>query len=73
MDIRTGSVIGSLSRTHATPDFLRLMKKVDAAYPQKIHVALGNASVHLSEDTGKWLAKQKGQIVFHFTRQVRRG
>jgi hypothetical protein len=33
MDTRTGRVISSLSQTHATPDFLRLMKKVVAAYP----------------------------------------
>jgi hypothetical protein len=39
MDIRTGGVITSLSRTHATPDFLRLMNKVVAAYAgQKVHV-----------------------------------
>ena len=57
MDIRTGKVITSLSRTHATPD-LWLMKKVVAAHPgQKIHVVLDNASVHLSVDTEKWLAK----------------
>jgi len=39
IDIRTGKVIASLSPTHATLDFLRLMKKVVAAYPgKKIHV-----------------------------------
>jgi hypothetical protein len=32
-NIRTGKVITSLSQAHATPDFLRLMKKVVAAYP----------------------------------------
>ena len=68
MDIRTGNVITSLSQTHATPDFLRLMKKVVSAYPgQKVHVVLDNASVHLSGDTEKWLAKQNGEVVFHFT------
>lgn len=68
IDIRTGGVIASLSQTHATPDFLWLMKKVVAAYPgQKIHVVLDNASTHLSGDTAKWLAKQKEQVVFHFT------
>ena len=68
LDIRTGKVIASLSQTHATADFLRLMKKVVAEYRgQKIHVVLDNASVHLSDDTQKWLAKQKGQVVFHFT------
>ncbi|MDQ3763910.1 MAG: IS630 family transposase [Actinomycetota bacterium] len=68
MDVRTGKVIASLSKTHASSDFLRLMKKIVAAYPgQKVHVVLDNASAHLSGDTEKWLAKQDGRIVFHFT------
>ena len=68
IDIRTGKVISSLSPTHATADFLRLMKKVVAAYPdQKVHVVLDNASVHLSGDTEEWLAKQGRRVVFHFT------
>lgn len=68
IDIRTGKAFASLSPTHATPDFLRLMKKVVTAYPgKKIHVVLDNASVHTSEDTEKWLARQNGNVVFHFT------
>ncbi|MCA1704270.1 MAG: IS630 family transposase, partial [Actinobacteria bacterium] len=68
IDIRTGKVISSLSPTHATADFLRLMKKVVAAYPgQKIHVVLDNASAHLSAETNQWLARQKDRVVFHFT------
>ena len=61
-------MITSLAKTHATPDFLRLMKKIVAAYDgQKIHVVLDNASVHLSKETEQWLAKQRGRVVFHFT------
>jgi len=68
IDIRTGKVITSLAQIHATPDFLRLMNKIVAAYPgQKVHVVLDNASVHLSKDTEEWLAKQRGRVVFHFT------
>ena len=68
IDVRTGKVFTSLSPTHATPDFLRLLKKVVAAYPgKKVHVVLDNASVHSSEDTEEWLAKQNGNAVFHFT------
>ena len=68
MDIQTGRVIASLSRTHAAPDFLRLMGRVVAAYPgQRVHVVLDNASVHMSDDTKKWLIKQNGQVIFHFT------
>ncbi len=68
LDIRTGKVITSLSSTHATSYFLRLMKKVVAAYPgQKIHVVLDNASPHLSKDTEDWLATRQEKVVFHFT------
>ena len=68
MDVRTGKVITSLAQAHATPDFLRLMNKVVAAYDgQKVHVVGDNASVHLSKDTEESLAKQRGRVVFHFT------
>ena len=68
MDLGSGKVITSLSPTHNTHDFLRLMKKVVVAYAgKKIHVVLDNASSHLSEAAKKWLAEQKGRVVFHFT------
>jgi DDE superfamily endonuclease len=68
IDICTGRVSTSLSPTHATSDFLRLMKKVVAGYPDtKVHVVLDNASAHSSGDTQEWLAKQNGNVVFHFT------
>jgi transposase len=68
IDIRTGKVFTSLSPTHATPDFLRLMNKVVAAHRgKKIHVVLDNATTHTSGDTKEWLKKQKGNVVFHFT------
>ena len=67
IDVRTGKVITSVSQTHTTEDFLRLMKKVVAAYPgQKIHVVLDNASAHISDDAEKWLVKQKGAGCFSF-------
>jgi len=68
IDVRTGKVIASVSKTHTTQDFLRLMKKVTAAYStEKIHMVLDNASSHLSDDAMKWVAKQNGRVVFHFT------
>lgn len=68
IDVRIGKVITSISKTHTTDDFLRLMKKVVAAYPgQKIHVVLDNASAHTSDAAQAWLDKQQGQVVFHFT------
>src|SRR4029453_13923410 len=42
IDVRTGKVTTSLSKTHATADFLRLMKKIVADHDvkSKIHVIL---------------------------------
>jgi transposase len=68
LDIRTGKVITSISKTHTAKDFLRLMRKVAATYSEKkIHIILDNASPHLSAETTKWLDKQNGRFVFHFT------
>jgi transposase len=68
IDIRTGQVLTSFSATHTTADFLQLMKKVVAEFPNKtVHVVLDNASAHLSADATEWLAKQEGRVVFHFT------
>lgn len=68
IDVRTGKVISSLSNTHATKDFLRLMDKVVDAYKgTTIHVVLDNASVHTSAETMEWLDKQGGGVVLHFT------
>lgn len=68
IDVRTGGVVSSLSKTHATPDFLRLMDKVVEEYKgTKIHVVLDNASVHTSAETMAWLDSQEGRVVFHFT------
>lgn len=68
LDVRTGKVMVELAPTHTSADFLRLMKKVTAAHRgKKIHVILDNASSHTSEEVQKWLAKQNGTVVFHFT------
>lgn len=68
MDLGTGKVTASLSPTHNTKDFLRLMNKVVSEYDgKKIHVVLDNASSHTSDDAEKWLKKQNGNVVFHFT------
>ncbi len=68
-DVVTGKVTVDLSPTHNARDFLRLMRKIVAQYRgrKKIHVVLDNASVHTCEETSKWLAKQDGRVVFHFT------
>lgn len=54
--------------THTSADFLRLINKVTATNSgKKIHVILDNASSHTSEEVERWLGKQGGGAVFHFT------
>jgi hypothetical protein len=67
-DVRTGKVTAHLSPTHTTKDFLKLLDAVvkDRTEP-RIHVILDNASAHKSEEAEKWLKKQDGRVVFHFT------
>lgn len=68
MDLSTGRVTATLSRTHTTDDFLGLMRKVVAEHKgKKIHVVLDNASSHTSEEARKWLEQLDGKVVFHFT------
>jgi transposase len=68
LDVRTGKVMVELAPTHTSADFLRLMKRVVAANRgKKIHVIIDNASSHTSEEVEKWLGKQSGRVVFHFT------
>lgn len=68
MDLGTGKVTATLSPTHNTKDFLRLMNMVVSEHGgKKIHVVLDNASSHTSEDAEKWLKQQGGDVVFHFT------
>jgi transposase len=68
MNMATGEVKTVLSSTHNSTDFLKLMGKVVAASPgRRVHVILDNASTHDSEETRKWLGKQNGKVVFHFT------
>lgn len=68
LDIVTGKVTVELSATHNAGDFLRLMRRIVAQHEgKKIHIVLDNASAHTSEEASKWLARQGGRVVFHFT------
>ncbi len=69
LDIVTGRVTVELSATHNAGDFLRLMRRIaeQHADKKKIHIVLDNASAHTGEEASKWLAAQRGRVVFHFT------
>jgi DDE superfamily endonuclease len=51
-------VTHQLTASHTAADFLRFMKKVARAYPDRsLHVVLDNSSTHHTEDVRAWLAE----------------
>ena len=62
--------IPHVSETHKSSDFIELLKKLDAMYPEGdvIRIVCDNHSAHKSKETRNWLAtKPEGRCVFVFT------
>jgi transposase len=67
LEVATGRVTHQLSPTHTAADFLRFMKKVVRAYPDRdLHVVLDNSSTHNTEEVRAWLAAHP-RVQFHYT------
>lgn len=70
IDLITGQVHACVEDRHRSREFVRFLKKLDAAYPcdTAIKVILDNHSAHVSKETNKWLADQRnGRFTFVFT------
>ena len=70
IDLLTGQVHASVENRHRSREFIGFLKKLDAAYPADtaIKIILDNHSAHVSKETNKWLAKQRGgRFSFVFT------
>ena len=70
IDLLTGVAIPHVSETHKSSDFIELLKKLDAMYPEGdvIRIVCDNHSAHKSKETRNWLAtKPEGRFVFVFT------
>jgi len=67
LEIATGTVTHRFSPTHTAADFLRFMKKVVHAYPDRdLHVVLDNSSTHNTKEVRAWLSAHP-RVHFHYT------
>jgi transposase len=67
LEVATGKVTHSVTRSHTGQDFLAFMKKVVRSYPgQELHVILDNSSAHGTPEIKTWLSKHS-QVHFHYT------
>ena len=70
IDLLTGIAIPVVSETHKSSDFITLLKKMDAMYPEGdiIRIVCDNHSAHKSKETRNYLATlPEGRFVFVFT------
>lgn len=70
LDLLTGEAIPVVSDTHKSSDFINLLKKLDAKYPEGdvIRIICDNHSAHKSKETRNYLATcPEGRFVFVFT------
>lgn len=70
IDLLTGIAIPVVSETHKSSDFITLLKKMDAMYPEGdiIRTVCDNHSAHKSKETRNYLATlPEGRFVFVFT------
>ena len=70
LDLLTGIAIPVVSETHKSSDFIELLKKLDAMYPEGdiIRIVCDNHSAHKSKETRNYLSTMpEGRFVFVFT------
>lgn len=70
IDLLTGETIPVVSETHKSSDFIELLRKLDARYPEGdvIRIVCDNHSAHTSKETRNYLAtRPEGRFVFVFT------
>ena len=70
IDLLTGEAIPYVSEIHKSSDFIELLKKLDARYPEGdvIRIVCDNHSAHKSKETRNYLAtRPEGRFVFVFT------
>jgi transposase len=67
LEVATGKVTHSVTRSHTGQDYLAFMKKVVRSYPdQELHVILDNSSAHGTPEVKTWLSRHL-QVHFHYT------
>ena len=69
IDLHSGIVTETVSRTHNSNDFIAFLKKLDSSYPKdkRIRVILDNLRVHTSAKTREFLLTVPNRFDFVFT------
>jgi len=69
LDLHTGAIIANVEPRHRSREFIELLKRLDAHYPQDaiIRVVLDNHSAHLSKETMAYLATCPGRFEYVHT------
>jgi transposase len=68
LDIATGKIIGACHRRHRHQEFLRFLRRIDAAVPKDlaIHLVLDNYGTHKTPAVRRWFAAHP-RFELHFT------
>ncbi|MCK4892310.1 MAG: IS630 family transposase [Calditrichia bacterium] len=69
LDLHTGKIIAQVCDRHRSREFIELLMKLDAYYPEEstVRVVLDNHSAHVSRETMKYLASRPGRFMYVHT------
>jgi transposase len=68
LNVRTGHVLGRMSATRKSVDFLSFMDEVARTYRQgRVHVVLDNLNTHYGPAVREWNERHGNRFVFHYT------
>ncbi len=69
LDLHTGEIIANVEPRHRSREFIGLLKRLDAHYPEAatIRVVLDNHSAHISKETMAYLAARPGRFEYVHT------
>lgn len=67
LEIASGRVIAHVKQRRTSVNFLRFLKDVVAAHPQReLHMVLDNLNIHKNEAARRWLERHR-RVHFHYT------
>jgi transposase len=68
LDVLAGNGIGECNGTHKAEDYIRFLKKVDAAYEKGkvLHIVVDNLSAHKTKAVYEYLESIPGRFAVHF-------
>lgn len=69
LDLHTGEIIAEVEPRHRSREFIALLKRLDAHYPEPatIRIVLDNHSAHISKETMAYLATRPGRFEYVHT------